>query len=93
MSVQPDNRPYARQLAETGGTLTERYRSGIWTLVAAEREIRPTTFAIRCDRPGVTTTAAVWHNIHDGWTIADGDTYYSSHESPARCLEWWAGRR
>lgn len=92
MAVQPDKRSWERILADTGGTLTERYRAGTWTLVAAERELRPTTYMIRSDRPGFPRHYAVWHNLHDGWTVADGDAYYSSHKSPLKCLQWWAGR-
>jgi hypothetical protein len=92
MAVQPDNRPYARQLAESGGTLTERFRVGTWTLVAAERELWPTSYSIRSDRPGFENHHSVWHNLHDGWTVADGDDYFHSHESPLRCLEWWTIR-
>jgi hypothetical protein len=91
--VQPDKRPWGRQLAESGGTLTERYRVGRWTLVAAEREIRPHSYAIRSDRPGFPGWYAVWHAPHDGWCVADGDATYSSHESPLQCLEWWAARQ
>jgi hypothetical protein len=93
MAVQPDKRPYEQQLAESGGTLTERYRVGTWTLVAAERDLRPTSYSIRSDRPGFEAHHSVWHNLHDGWTVADGDAYFHSHESPLKCLEWWAERK
>jgi hypothetical protein len=93
MAVQPDKRPYEQQLAESGGTLTERYRVGTWTLVAAERDLQPTSYSIRSDRPGFETHHSVWRNLHDGWTVADRDAYFRSHDSPLKCLEWWARRQ
>jgi hypothetical protein len=93
MAVQPDKRAWAARVAEWGGTLTERFRVGEWTLQAAERDVRPSSYAVRRDRSGTHAGTEVWRNPHDGWTIYDGDAKYSSHESPARCLEWWVARQ
>ena len=92
MAVQPDKRAWAAQVAEWGGTPTERFRVGEWTLQAQERDIRPSSYFVRSDRPGFPNGTNVSRNPHDGWTIYDGDARFSSHESPLRCLEWWAGR-
>lgn len=95
MAVQPDKRSWEAQVAAAGGTLTERFRVGPWTLRAAERDQRPSSFVLRSDRPGVLGPGegGVSRNPHDGWTIYDGDARFSSHESPLRCLEWWAERK
>lgn len=92
MAVQPDKRAHAIQVAEWGGNETERFRVGVWTLTAWQRHPNPSTYFLRCDRPGFSKGTSVSRNPHDGWTIYDGDAKYSSRESPMRCLEWWASR-
>ena len=92
MAVQPDKRAHAVQVAEWGGNETERFRVGLWTLTAWQRNTNPSSYFVRCDRPGFPNGTGVSRNPHDGWTIYDGDAKYSSHESPLRCLEWWAER-
>jgi len=82
-------------VAAAGGSLTERFRVGPWTLRAPERDQRPTSFSLRSDRPGVLGPGegSVWRDLHDGWTMYDGDAKFSSRESPSDCLRWWAERR
>ena len=92
MAVQPDKRAWAAQVAEWGGTLTERYRVGPWTLQAEARQTRPTQYQLRCDRSGFSNGTTVTRSPHDGWVIYDGDARFSSHRSPADCLRWWSER-
>lgn len=93
MAVQPDKRAWAAQVAEWGGTLTERYRLVEWTLQAPQRDTNPSSYFLRRDRPGFPNGTGVSRNPHDGWTIYDGDAKYSSRRGPEDCLRWWVDRQ
>jgi hypothetical protein len=92
MAVQPDKRPYARQLLENGTNLTERYRVGEYTLQAPAREVNPRGFEIRRDRPGFESGQSVYYTLHDGWVVWDGGARFVSRDGPVACLEWFVGR-
>jgi hypothetical protein len=71
---------------------TERYRVGIWTLKAPRVDHTPSTFRLRCDRPGFPKGTAVMWQPHRGWVIYDGEEMYCSRAGAKKCLAWWAGR-
>lgn len=84
--------PWDRPLPPQAERLVEHYRVGPWTLQAAPERVTPRDFVLRCDRPGAPLGGGVWLDLHDGWTIVDGDENFVSRESPLACLEWWAAR-
>ena len=93
MAVQPDKRAWAEQVAASGGTLTERYRVGVYTLRAPEREVRPSNYFLRSDRPGFEKGHGIGWEPHYGWVIyGTGDEMFCSRVSPLVCLEWWVAR-
>jgi hypothetical protein len=92
MAVQPDKRSWDELMAANGWDETERYRVGIWTLKAPRVELQPSSFRVRCDKPGFPKGTWVTWQPHHGWTIYDGDDHYSSRRGPDDCLQWWADR-
>jgi len=93
MAVQPDRRAWDEQVAASGGTLTERYRLGVYTLRAPEREVQPLYFFLRSDRPGFEKGRGVGWQPHGGWTTYDGAVQFASRLSPLECLRWWVKRQ
>jgi hypothetical protein len=93
MAVQPDKRPWDELMIANGWDETERYRVGIWTLVAPRVDHTPSYFRLRCDRSGFAKGNGVSWQPHDGWTVWDGDANCMSRASPVDCLSWWVSRR
>jgi hypothetical protein len=92
MAVQPDKRPWQELLVANGWDETERHRIGIWTLTAPRIDHTPSSFRLRCDRPGFPKGTNVSWLPHDGWVIYDGEAQFASRSSPAACLDWWVSR-
>jgi hypothetical protein len=93
MAVQPDKRPYERQLLENGTNLTERHRVGEYTLQAPARELDPRSFILARDRPGFEVGRSVYYTLHDGWVVWDGGARFVSRVGPVACLEWFVSRQ
>lgn len=93
VAVQPDKRSWNELMAANGWDETERYRVGIWTLKAPRIEPRPSSFRVRCDKPGFPNGTWVAWQPHDGWVIYDAEERFVSRTSPLECLAWWASRR
>ena len=70
VTVQPDKRAWATQVADWGGNETERFQVGVRTLTAGQRDTNPSSYFVRCDRPGFLNGTNVSRNPDDGWTIA-----------------------
>ena len=93
VAVQPDRRSWDELMAANTRDETEGYRVAIWTLKAPRNEPRPSSFRLRCAKPGFPNGTWVSWQQHDGWAIYDGDDMHCSRVSPMACLEWWANRR
>lgn len=93
MAVQFDKRPWTELVVANGWDETERYRIGIWTLVAPRVDHTPSSYRLRCDRPGFPKGKGVSWQPHVGWAIYDGDEMYCSRVGASECLTWWAGRQ